>query len=136
MSVVNTYCLSCKADFIAPSTDIARCKKCFRTHLVRFVAEAQKLIDTHLARNEFNWQEPLTIDERGQKYIRIVNNAHGGRSVFCFVDTRNGNVLKAKSWKAPELKNPRSSIYDKDFGISGITAYGTKYLSDMENDND
>jgi hypothetical protein len=66
--------------------------------------------------------------ERGTRYVRIVRESPGSRSSHCFIDTTNGNILKASSWKKPETKNPRGSIFDADGGESAITPYGTKYL--------
>jgi hypothetical protein len=71
----------------------------------------------------------------GKRYIKVISltsssctSALRRESVFCFIDTTNGNVLKASSWKAPETKNPRSNIGDEDFGESGIDYYGAIYL--------
>ena len=39
--------------------------------------------------------------ENGRKYVRVVVNAHGQRSVYCFVRIEDGAILKAASWKTP-----------------------------------
>ena len=39
--------------------------------------------------------------EVGRKYVRIVVNAHGQRSVYCFIRLEDGAILKADSWKRP-----------------------------------
>jgi hypothetical protein len=67
---------------------------------------------------------------KGGRYIRIVTTSIEGhhRSVHCFVDSTNGNILKSASWKAPEKKNPRGNIFNADDGRSAMTVYGTYYL--------
>jgi hypothetical protein len=60
--------------------------------------------------------------------VSYVNDQVSGRSIYCFIDIKTGNVLKAKSWRAPDKKNPRSNILAEDFGASGVTGYGTVYL--------
>lgn len=59
----------------------------------------------------------------GRKFVRMER----GGSVFCFVEIATGNVLKAESWAKPAL-HARSNINDADFGLSGVTEYGAKYL--------
>jgi hypothetical protein len=59
----------------------------------------------------------------GRRYIKVVRDT----SVFCFVDTHTGNVLKAASWNAP-AKHARGNIYDDDYGLKNIGPYGPAYL--------
>ncbi len=109
----------------------------FEDALFRFLGGCQAIVDKHYA-TSFPTLTPnrLEIDPRGRKYVRIVSayyrsaSADGeptGRNVYCFVDRTNGNVLKAKGWKAPELKNPRGNIY-ADNPFAGVTRHGTCYL--------
>lgn len=69
---------------------------------------------------------PVLTVEVGKRYARIVR-ADSQRSVHCFVDLRNGDVLKAASWSAP-AKHARSNLNDADGGASGLSAYGAVYL--------
>jgi hypothetical protein len=39
--------------------------------------------------------------ESGKKYHKIIMNAHGSRSVHCFIDKKTGEVYKSASWKSP-----------------------------------
>lgn len=64
----------------------------------------------------------------GPKYARIVVADRAQRWVHSFVNLVNGDVLKPAGWKGPELKNPRSNIFADDVGLSGIEAYGVRYL--------
>jgi len=54
----------------------------------------------------------------GKKYAKIAVGYVGseGRSVYCFIDLRNGDILKAAGWKAP-AKGKRGSIYNDGFDI-------------------
>jgi hypothetical protein len=58
--------------------------------------------------------------KKGRRYIKVTR----GGSVHCFVDTTNGDVLKAASWRAP-AKHARGNIYDNDYGLTNMTPYGT-----------
>lgn len=98
-------------------------EKDFDTQLTGFVAGAQGIVDEYMKRNGFSGNPKLII-KRGTRYVRIFK----GGSVYCFVDTTNGNVLKTSSYKAPETKNPRSNIFADDFGVSGVTEHGAKYI--------
>jgi hypothetical protein len=82
----------------------------FESALASFITAAQSAIDTHKdaffadARARVNdptfGAQKLSI-ERGGRYIRVVVADVNGssRSVYCFVDTTNGDILKAASWK-------------------------------------
>ena len=41
------------------------------------------------------------IIESGRKYHKVIMNAHGSRSVHCFIDKKTGEIYKASSWKSP-----------------------------------
>ncbi len=74
--------------------------------------------------------EPQLSAEMGRRYVRIVKTLYRdptNRSVFCFVDTTTGNVLKAAGWKAP-AKHARGNIYADDNGAGAVSAYGARYL--------
>ena len=85
--------------------------------------------------NEYMDQEFPTLDkeaftvDKGRRYWRVVKNNknHGGASVYVFVDTKSGDVLKAASWKAP-AKHARGNIFDEHNGLSWIGPYGPAYL--------
>ena len=83
----------------------------FATALDHFVQQAQELVDSYYSKHCPNSSRPLLVAETGRRYVRIVrvDGAHA-RSVYAFVDTTNGDILKAASWKAP-AKGTRGSIY-------------------------
>ena len=39
--------------------------------------------------------------ESGRKYHKVIMNAHGSRSVHCFIDKKTGEIYKSSSWKSP-----------------------------------
>jgi hypothetical protein len=107
----------------------------FDAALDRYVANAQAVLDAHLARmymsrtpeNPDFGAQKLSI-ERGPRYIRIVRaDVHGpSRSVHSFIDTRNGDILKAASYKTP-AKHARGNIF-KDPGEAITPHGGVRYL--------
>lgn len=88
-------------------------------------------------RDEFSrrgWTGPVhhfTVEStRGPRYTRVWNGGtHGGRSVFAFVDNRNGDIYYPAGWRGPQKrgKQPvRASIYDADHGESIVTPFGMR----------
>lgn len=99
----------------------------FDEALDRFVRKAQEILDAHRARlYPNNSREVLTLDP-GRRYVRIVRSDAGAhsRSVHCFVDRTNGDILKAASWKAP-AKGARGNIFSSDAGRA-VTPTGAVY---------
>lgn len=98
--------------------------------LDRWVAQAQSMVDDHYTR--FPRQGSRLSIMRGRKYARIVSThtmdgqPSSGRSVYCFIDMTNGNVLKAATWKAP-AKHARGNIFAAD-PLAGVTEYGGRYM--------
>jgi len=102
----------------------------FDTALNDFLAYCQAMINDHFAKRLPNLEpDVLSIDPRGRKYVRIVRAGANGtsRSVYCFVNRENGDVLKAASWKAP-AQYARGTVYGPPEGY-GVTVYGGEYLS-------
>jgi len=64
--------------------------------------------------------------EIGKRYVKIVLNVRGGRSVYCFVEIATGLVYKSASWRAP-AKHPRGTIYATEFSGYGVSQYGGIY---------
>jgi hypothetical protein len=63
--------------------------------------------------------------EAGKRYIKVVqsedwpNGANTGRSVYCFIDASNGDLLKAAGWKAP-AKGKRGSIFNDNCDVGTV----------------
>jgi hypothetical protein len=109
----------------------------FDTALDRFLKLAQEMLDEHTKENDKElerlhpgkgWKTPRTIltAEHGKRYVRIVKSAPGQTSVYCFIDSTNGDVLKGASWKAP-APGVRGSIFAPN-PIAGVGAYGARYF--------
>lgn len=77
-------------------------------------------------REQAGVKTPELTFEIGRKYIRVVSNNYGGRSVYCFIDLEHGHILKSASWKVP-AKGIRGSIFADDHGRSAINSYGAHY---------
>ena len=96
--------------------------------IVAFVAGCKRI---HFDYMEKHFQSIKADDfsfTMGRRYIRVVRAGYGGdRSVHCFVDRKNGDVLKAASWKAP-AKHARGNIFDKHNGLGSMGHYGPAYL--------
>ena len=103
----------------------------FQAKLEGLVEIAQNVVNQH--RNERGYARmPYPIiayvePKRNTRYVKLTTNNGTQTSVYCFVDSRNGDVLKAATWKTP-AKHARSNIYDEDGGRSGINEYGANYL--------
>lgn len=51
--------------------------------------------------------------EPGRKYVKLVMDKHGSRSVWAFVDKETGDILKPAGWKAP-AKHARGNVSNPD----------------------
>ncbi len=105
----------------------------FEKALQHFVEKLQEMVNKHSGRYEYLKPNKISVDPNGKKYLRIIttriNNdgSEGQRSVHCFINMENGDILKSKSWKAPDLKNPRGNIYSPDC-MKAVTVHGAVYL--------
>ena len=101
----------------------------FDAALASFVAGCQEICTRHDATFEnVTFNTKLSVDPKGRKYKRIVRTDDcGGHSVHCFVDTTNGDVLKADGWKRP-AKHARGNIFDDQNGLGAMGEYGPAYL--------
>lgn len=101
----------------------------FSNALSTFVQGCSKISNDHRERHFPNLPTVTFETMPGKRYVRIVRgDASGGqRSVHCFVDTTNGDVLKAAGWKAP-AKHARGNIFDEQNGLGSMQEYGPAYL--------
>lgn len=107
--------------------------KVSQEHIQAFVDDAQAIVDTYRQEN-FPRLDPVVLSvEMGRKFAKIVRSCRSlktnelyDRSVYCFLDVTNGDVLKAASWKAP-AKGARGNIFDETKGLGRITPYGAEY---------
>jgi hypothetical protein len=88
--------------------------------------------------NGFTWSPPPTVfTQTGKRYVRIVkedsypistNYVHRSKSVHTFIDLRNGDILKAGTWKQPARNGTRGNLCSSDIGASVVDWHGAKYL--------
>jgi hypothetical protein len=105
----------------------------FDRALVGFLVAAQTKVNAQWKAMGLTYAPPPTIiiSGSGERWIKLVKQGNApdtSSSVYVFIDRTTGFVHKARTWKAPEPKNPRSSIFDDDFGASGVTHHGAVYL--------
>jgi len=91
--------------------------------LNNFTDTVQKMINEAYSKNFTNLPPPYIKVEYGRRYVKVIKEGVSQRQVYCFID-KNGDILKAASWKAP-AKGVRGNIY-VPFG-DAITLYGAMY---------
>jgi hypothetical protein len=99
----------------------------FQDALNGFVDGVRALVEEHRQKYFPNLPPEKIEVEVLRRYVRLWKLGSQQRTVFCFVQVDNGDVLKAESWRKPAMHR-RSSIYDADYGMSGVTWHGGKYL--------
>ncbi len=102
----------------------------FRHRLEDFIEGCRDIRRDYYASN--GWSNQLEdLDYRiGGRYVKIFlvdRETQKPRSVYCFVDKQNGDVLKSASWKAP-AKHARGNIWDIHNGLQRMEPHGAAYL--------
>ena len=111
-----------------------------QTQLTAFIAFAQGLVDRNHLANLASYPELLadadyvartrevvSVMPGGVRYARIVIAGQVSRSVYCFIDLENGDILKAEGWKKP-AKHARGNLGTPSGWNTAVTAYGGAYL--------
>jgi hypothetical protein len=103
--------------------------KKFETALGTFVELLTKFLNEERAARYPNFPEKAieTGVDMGRRYARIWRRDGTSRSVYCFVDRTNGDILKPEGWKKP-AKHPRGSIFREDPIAGTCHAYSVAYL--------
>lgn len=99
----------------------------FNAKLATFIMSVQKNQNEYYTSNYKTINPPVIYVDYGSRYVKVVSDNGTQTSVFCFIDIKNGDVLKAASWKQP-AKHARGNIFKDDNGLSGVTIYGGVYL--------
>ncbi len=107
----------------------------FNDKLKTFVEGIQAKVNARFAKQYPNMTPPVMTTMKGKRYVRVVQtdlhtgspNLLAGRSVHCFVDMTNGDVLKAAGWKGP-AKHARGNIFNDNNGLDGVSVWGAAYL--------
>lgn len=95
----------------------------------KWVKAAQAIVDKGMERYPNNPRKILSI-KPGKKYWKIIVDDEGSSqhtSVWAFLNTENGDVLKPASWNRP-AKHARGNIYDSDGGLKTVGPYGPAYM--------
>ncbi len=94
-----------------------------------FIKGCQRIHTAHMERHYPNVTPDSIYPVQGKRYFKIVRARTDGtsKSVHCFVDTRNGDVLKAAGWSAP-AKHARGNVFDEHNGLGAMDEYGPAYL--------
>ena len=75
---------------------------------------------------EFNDNWPLQVRtteiKEGRKYLKVITNRSGLRSIHSFIELDSGDVYKAASWRSP-AKHVRGTIITDDTRKYGVNAY-------------
>ena len=66
------------------------------------------------------------LNTRGSKYFKVEMLSHGSRSVYCFINKRNGEILKSAGWRAP-AKGARGSVLVTESYINSDWSGGWLY---------
>ncbi len=99
----------------------------FNSRLNSFVEGCQAIVNKHYEIYD-NLDAPTLTFTSGRRYVKLITDHKvGGKSVYCFVDKTNGNVLKAAGWSAP-AKHARGNLYKDDNGLSTMSPFGAAYL--------
>jgi len=68
------------------------------------------------------------LSTRGSKYFKVIMNTRGSRSVYCFINKRNGEILKSAGWRAPAKGARGSFLYLNHIHIQiGVVDGYTKF---------
>jgi hypothetical protein len=100
----------------------------FDTAIKNWVNLLQDMWKEYFAKHYTNLQPPKVELQPGSKFIKVIMADNSQRSVYCFIDKSNGNILKPAGWKAPEPKRiPRGNIFG-DNPLEGCNVHSVAYL--------
>ena len=99
----------------------------FDSALAQFLTHVARMVEAPYAVGSI---APDVLEHTvGRRYVRVFKDPHGspsGRSVYCFVDRKDGTVLKPAGWKGP-AKGSWGSVYDPS-SWARMSRYGVGYL--------
>jgi hypothetical protein len=96
----------------------------FDERLDNWLAMVQGKLDAYFKGDS---QTPVLVAIRGRKYVKIIKIHWDQRTVFAFINTDNGDILKPASWSAP-ARHARGNLFDENDGIKYVGPYGPAYL--------
>lgn len=99
----------------------------FEQQAEKYRQALEKNIEAHTKKNFPNLTPKKVGFDKGRKFWRVWTADSVSKSAHSFLDTETGDILKPAGWKGP-AKHPRGNIFSADVGMSGVGAYGAKYL--------
>ena len=100
-----------------------------KSRSIRMHEDARENVEYHAQRIEQIKTEGVDEEfylETGRKYYKLVHRSGKSRSVHCFINKTNGDVLKSASWKSP-AKGVRYNLLDdnsRELCYSNCDAFG------------
>lgn len=95
-----------------------------------FVERVQAMYDAKYAATYALLMSPRIEVEYGNKFAKVTTTQRddrrgdGQKSVYCFIDLSNGDLLKAEGWKKP-AKGKRGSILNENSDVGTVaTVHG------------
>ena len=77
---------------------------------VDYIKELTAVSDADWKRKSYNMeQRPKYTVAKGKKFDKVIVETWGSKSVHCFINRANGDLLKASSWNA-RAKGVRGNI--------------------------
>lgn len=97
----------------------------FEKKLGTFVEGCQRIVDEGRGRTI---RRSILTMQHGTRYVKIIEYTN---AVFCFVDRKNGDVLKAETWSRP-ARHARGNIFDQHNGLEHMLWTGPKYMDQLK----
>lgn len=90
----------------------------------------QKVAEYHLTNFPSLNVPIIELDGSGRKYMRIACTCVGQKTVICFIDLSDGDVIRADSWSTPSKRSKGrvGNIFDEHGGVSQFNGIGINYL--------
>lgn len=77
-----------------------------------YIKELTEVSDANWQRQGYDMsKKPKYMVTEGKKFDKVIVETWGSKSVHCFIDRSNGDLLKAASWNA-RAKGVRGNIND------------------------
>jgi hypothetical protein len=93
-----------------------------------FIEKVRERITEYYTTSFPSLQVPKVEVNKGRRYWKFVR-VDNQQSVIGFVDTKNGDILKAATWRAP-AKHSRGSIFSLSLGMEAMTSCGSvRYMA-------
>lgn len=98
----------------------------FRNAFTLYIEQVQAASDEDFKTNYPNTYgtslQPNFIYTEGTTRLKIIRQDASGKSVFCFVDIKNGDILKPATFHAP-AKGARGNIFTDKKPLTGSAMY-------------